>query len=121
MEWIFYLIGLLDSLKWVLVAICIIIGFLTLFYLIEYLSGDKDYYTKFKNSLICIIISLFFVIAIPTKEIMYTMVGIHLTEEVITSESVQEIKDSTLETITLYLNKVTNELKNEDSNTRTSD
>lgn len=121
MEWIFYLIGLLDSLKWVLVAICIIIGFLTLFYLIDYLSGDDNQYTKFKNYLICMIISLFFAIAIPTKETMYTMVGIHLTEEVIISESAQKIKDGTLETIILYLNKVTDELKNEDSNTRTSD
>ena len=59
---------------------------------------------------------LFIGVILPSKPILYTMVGVELAEKVVTSEPVKDIADDTLDIITLYLEKVKTELENENSN-----
>ena len=67
------------------------------------------------------VFTLFIGIILPPKTTMYAMMGIELTEKLVTSEPAKNITDNTLDIVTLYLEKVKKELENENSNLGTSD
>lgn len=119
MAWYIYLIYLVETLKGLF---CVIGGISIVGLFIWGLLGimtDGPLPKKW----MCIVSSctLFIGIILPSKSILYTMIGVELAEKVVTSEPVKDIADDTLDVITLYLEKVKTELENENSNTGTSD
>ena len=118
MAWYIYLIYLVETLKGLFCVIggISIIG-LTIWGLLGIIADGL-----LPKKWMCIVSSciLFIGIILPSKAILYTMVGVELAEKVITSEPVKNITDDTLDIITLYLEKVKTELENENSNTSES-
>ena len=118
MAWLFYLIYLIDAMK---IFFCVLGGTGTAAIFIWYLMvliEDAD-----PPKLWIPIISLFTLfigIILPPRTTMYAMMGIELTEKIVTSEPAKNITDNTLDIVTLYLEKVKKELKDENSDTRTS-
>ena len=119
MAWYIYLMYLIETLKNLFCVIggISIAGLLIwgLFCLLEDAPLPKKWMFIVSS---CI---LFIGVILPSKSILYTMVGVELAEKVVTSEPVKDIADDTLDIITLYLEKVKTELENENSNTGTSD
>lgn len=118
MAWLFYLIYLLDAMK---VFFCVLGGVGTLVMFIWGLMAliDEETPPKLWMPIVSLFI-LFIGIILPPKTTMYTMMGIELTEKVITSEPAKNITNNTLDIVTLYLEKVKKELEDENSNPRTS-
>ena len=118
MAWYIYLMYLIETLKNLFCVIggISIAGLLIwgLFCLLEDAPLPKKWMFIVSS---CI---LFIGVILPSKSILYTMVGVELAEKVVTSEPVKDITDDTLDIITLYLEKVKTELENENSNARTS-
>lgn len=117
MAWYIYLMYLIETLKNLFCVIggISIAGLLMwgLFGIIEEVLLPKKWMFIVSS---CI---LFIGVILPSKSVLYTMVGVELAEKVVTSEPIKDIADDTLDIITLYLEKVKTELENENSNTRT--
>lgn len=114
MAWYIYLMYLIETLKNLFCVIggISIAGLLMwgLFGIIERVPLPKKWMFIVSS---CI---LFIGVILPSKSVLYTMVGVELAEKVVTFEPVKDITDDTLDIITLYLEKVKTELENENSN-----
>ena len=118
MAWLFYLIYLIDAMK---IFFCVLGGVGTLATFIWGLMALIEGATPPKLWMPIVSVFILFIgIILPPKTTMYAMIGIELTEKVITSEPAKNITDGTLDIVTLYLEKVKKELEDENSNTRTS-
>jgi hypothetical protein len=119
MAWLFYLIYLMDAIK---IFFCVLgaIGVTAIFiwYLMVLIEGADP--PKLWIPIVSLF-TLFIGIILPPKTTMYAMMGIELTEKIVTSEPAKNITDNTLDIVTLYLEKVKKELENENSNPGTSD
>jgi hypothetical protein len=119
MAWLFYLIYLMDAMK---IFFCVLggIGVTAIFiwYLMVLIEGADP--PKLWIPIVSLF-TLFIGIILPPKTTMYAMMGIELTEKIVTSEPAKNITNNTLDIVTLYLEKVKKELENENSNPGTSD
>lgn len=119
MAWLFYLIYLMDAMK---IFFCVLGGIgaaaIFIWYLMVLIEGADP--PKLWIPIVSLFI-LFIGIILPPKTTMYAMMGIELTEKIVTSEPAKNITDNTLDIVTLYLEKVKKELENENSNQGTSD
>lgn len=118
MAWLFYLIYVVDAMA---VFFCVLGGIGTfgtfIWYLMVLIEGADP--PKLWIPIVSLFI-LFIGIILPPKTTMYAMMGIELTEKVVTSEPAKNITDNTLDIVTLYLEKVKKELEDENSNPGTS-
>ena len=113
MAWIFYIIYVLIALKSIL---CAVGGFTILGYGIYSIISycEQSIKPKIKIFVISSIV-LFIGILFPPQRVIYTMLGVHCAEQVITNETTQQLADDTIEIISLYLEQTKDKLKQKEN------